>query len=181
MINDFTGADRVFIACGYTDLRKGIDGLSAMVQQEFDLDLFTNTLCLFCGCRRDRIKGLYWEQDGFILLYKGLERGIYQWPTLIVYLDDGRIELSNNRADRGMKPFVISQKNFLFANTLNGAKNSAVMFGMIETAKENGLDPYRYLSRVLNEAPKRAKNDPGLAKSLSPQNAPTKCRADYNC
>lgn len=80
MLNDFTGADRVYIACGYTDLRKGIDGLSALVQQEFDLDPFTNTLFLFCGRRCDRIKGLYWEQDGFILLYKRLERGVYQWP-----------------------------------------------------------------------------------------------------
>lgn len=55
-VNDFTGADHVYIACGYTDLRKGIDGLSALVQQEFDLDPFTNTLFLFCGHRRDRIK-----------------------------------------------------------------------------------------------------------------------------
>ena len=103
-----------------------------------------------------------------------------QWPTLIVYLEDGRIELSNNRAERSIKPFVISRKNFLFANTVNGAKSSAVMFSLIETAKENGLDPYRYLTWVLNEAPKRAKNDPGWAKSLSPQNAPAKCRADYH-
>ena len=80
MLNDFTGADHVYIACGYTDLRKGIDGLSVLVQQEFDLDPFTNTLFLFCGRRRDRIKGLYWEQDGFVLLYKRLERGVYQWP-----------------------------------------------------------------------------------------------------
>ena len=80
MLNDFSGAERVYIACGFTDLRKGVDGLSAMVQQKFDLDPFTNTLFLFCGRRRDRIKGLYWEQDGFILLYKRLERGVYQWP-----------------------------------------------------------------------------------------------------
>ena len=80
MLNDFTRADHVYIACGYTDLRKGIDGLSVLVQQEFDLDPFTNTLFLFCGRRRDRIKGLYWEQDGFVLLYKRLERGVYQWP-----------------------------------------------------------------------------------------------------
>ena len=79
MLSDFTGADRVYIACGYTDLRKGIDGLAAMVQQQFQLDPFTNTLFLFCGRRRDRIKGLYWEQDGFILLYKRLEQGVYQW------------------------------------------------------------------------------------------------------
>ena len=80
MLSDFTGAERVYIACGYTDLRKGIDGLSAMVQQEFDLDPFTNTLFLFCGRRRDRIKGLYWEKDGFVLLYKRLSNGRFQWP-----------------------------------------------------------------------------------------------------
>ena len=70
MLNDFTGADKVYIACGYTDLRKGIDGLAQLVCQQFELDPFTNTLFLFCGRRRDRIKGLYWERDGFILLYK---------------------------------------------------------------------------------------------------------------
>ena len=80
MLNDFTGADQVYIACGYTDLRKGIDGLARPVQQQFELDPFTNTLFLFCGRRRDRIKGLYLEKDGFILLYKRLEQGAYQWP-----------------------------------------------------------------------------------------------------
>ena len=59
MLSDFTGADKVYIACGYTDLRRGIDGLAAIVQQEFQLDPFTNTLFLFCGRRRDRIKALY--------------------------------------------------------------------------------------------------------------------------
>ena len=55
-------------------------GVAAMMQQRFKPDPFTNTLFLFCGRRRDRIKGLYWEQDGFILLYKRLEQGAYQWP-----------------------------------------------------------------------------------------------------
>ena len=44
MLSDFTGAEKVYLACGYTDIRKGIDGLAAMVQQEFELDPFTNTL-----------------------------------------------------------------------------------------------------------------------------------------
>ena len=101
-----------------------------------------------------------------------------QWTRLIVYLEDGRIELSNNRAERSIKPFVISRKNFLFANTANGAKSSAVIFSLIETAKENGLDPYRYLSWVLNEAPRRATINPSWAATLIPQNAPEKCRAD---
>lgn len=79
MLSDFTGADKVFVACGYTDLRRGIDGLASIVQQQFSLDPFTNTLFLFCGRRRDRLKALYWENDGFILLYKRLEQGKYQW------------------------------------------------------------------------------------------------------
>ena len=70
---------RSYIACGYTDLRKGIDDLALLVQQEFNLDPFTNTLFLFCGRRRDRIKGLYWEGNGFVLVYKRLEEGTYQW------------------------------------------------------------------------------------------------------
>ena len=80
MLSDFTGAEKVYIACGYTDLRRGIDGLASMVQQQFRLDPFTNTLFLFCGRRRDRIKALYWEGDGFLLLYKRLEKGAFQWP-----------------------------------------------------------------------------------------------------
>ena len=80
MLNDFNGADRVFLATGFTDLRRGIDGLASIVQQQFELDPFSNTLFLFCGRRRDRIKALYWEGDGFLLLYKRLESGSFQWP-----------------------------------------------------------------------------------------------------
>ena len=100
-----------------------------------------------------------------------------QWTDLTAYLQDGRIELSNNRAERSIKPFVISRKNFLFANTSHGAQGSAVMFSLIETAKENGLDPYRYLTWVLTEAPKRDPNDPAWAAAFIPQNAPSHCRA----
>ena len=80
MLSDFTEADRIYIACGYTDLRRGIDGLACIVQQQFSLDLLSNTLFLFCGRRRDRIKALYWEGNGFVLLYKRLENGVFQWP-----------------------------------------------------------------------------------------------------
>jgi transposase len=79
MLSEFQ-AKKVYIACGYTDLRRGIDGLAGIVQQQFQLDPFTNTLFLFCGRRKDRIKALYWEGDGFLLLYKRLESGTFQWP-----------------------------------------------------------------------------------------------------
>ena len=70
----------MFLATGFTDLCRGIDGLAAIVQHQFELNPFTNTLFLFCGRRRDRIKALYWEGDGFLLLYKRLESGSFQWP-----------------------------------------------------------------------------------------------------
>lgn len=81
MFNDAAGFDRVFIACGYTDLRYGIDGLSTIVQNTFHLNPFSSgTLFLFCGRKSDRIKGLLWEEDGFLLLYKRLEKSRFQWP-----------------------------------------------------------------------------------------------------
>lgn len=80
MFNDATGFDRIYIACGYTDLRRGIDGLAGLIQNEFRLDPFQNILFLFCGRKTNRIKGLLWEGDGFILLYKRLEDGKFRWP-----------------------------------------------------------------------------------------------------
>jgi transposase len=69
------------------------------------------------------------------------------------YLLDGRLEISNNRAERSIKPFVICRKNFLFANTGRGAAASAIMFSLIETAKENGIDPFSYLTYIFKNAP----------------------------
>ena len=81
MLNDASGFRQVYIACGYTDLRYGIDGLANVVKERFSLDPFEkNVLFLFCGRRTDRIKGLLWEGDGFLLLYKRLEGGKFRWP-----------------------------------------------------------------------------------------------------
>lgn len=85
-------------------------------------------------------------------------------------LRDGRLELSNNRAERSIKPFVMSRKNFLFANTPNGANASAVLFSLIETAKEYAIDPYDYLVWVLKQAPELLEQrQPGLAAELTPE------------
>lgn len=80
MLNDFNCRCPVYIACGYTDLRRGIDGLAGMVESQFNLNPFRPALFLFCGRRRDRIKALYWEGNGFVLAYKRLESGAFQWP-----------------------------------------------------------------------------------------------------
>lgn len=70
----------IYIACGHTDMRRQIDGLAASVQMNFQLDPFQNALFLFYGKKRDRMKALFWEGDGFLLLYKRLESGMFQWP-----------------------------------------------------------------------------------------------------
>lgn len=71
---------KVYLVTGYTDLRRSIDGLAAIVQGQLRLDPFCKGLFLFCGRRCDRIKGLLWEGDGFLLIYKRLDNGRFQWP-----------------------------------------------------------------------------------------------------
>ena len=80
MLGDITACRQIYIACGYTDMRTSIDGLAALVQNHFEMDPFESALFLFCGRRCDRIKALLWEGDGFLLLYKRLENGKFQWP-----------------------------------------------------------------------------------------------------
>ena len=82
-----------------------------------------------------------------------IQYALRQRKYLERYLWDGRLEVSNNRAERSIKPFVIDRKNFLFANTPKGAKASAIMFSIIETAKENGLNPFAYLVYIFQNAP----------------------------
>ena len=94
-----------------------------------------------------------------------------QWPYLTNYLKAGRLEISNNRAERSTKPFVIDRKNFLFANTPNGATGSAIMFSLIQTAIENGLDPYKYLTWLLKQAKDADLADNYFIQSLLPWNA----------
>jgi transposase len=73
-------ANRVYLACGSTDLRKSIDGLAALVQEGFGLDPFSPCLFVFCNRERNKLKILYWEHNGFWLFYRRLERGTFQWP-----------------------------------------------------------------------------------------------------
>ncbi len=82
MIGDITVADEIYIVCGYTDMRKSIDGLCAIVEDKLHMDRDRSAIFLFCGRRSDRLKILMWEPDGFVLLYKRLSavHGRYHWP-----------------------------------------------------------------------------------------------------
>ena len=99
-----------------------------------------------------------------------------QRPYIMNCLLDGHLEFSNNLAERTIKPFVISRKNFLFANTPAGAESSAVIFSLIQTAIENKLDPYKYLVFVFSNAPKLAQSKKDWAEDLLPWNAPDDCK-----
>lgn len=72
-----------------------------------------------------------------------------QWPKLMRYLEDGRLSIDNNRAERAIKPFVIGRKNWLFNNTEAGAHASALLYSLVESARINGLTPYDYLHALL--------------------------------
>lgn len=76
-----------------------------------------------------------------------------QWTKLKAFLLDGRLELDNNRSERTIKPFVIGRKNWLFANTPRGARVSAIVYSVVETAKENGLNPVAYLTHLFERLP----------------------------
>lgn len=77
-----------------------------------------------------------------------------QWPSLLHYLEDGRLNIGNNPAENAIRPFVLGRKNWIFADTPAGAHASAALYSLIETAKANDLEPYQYLRHVFKEPPK---------------------------
>ncbi len=80
MLNEFS-INRVYLACGATDLRKSIDGLAVLVKEGFELDPFSSCLFVFCNRQRDKIKILHWDHNGFWLYYRRLEKGKFPWPA----------------------------------------------------------------------------------------------------
>lgn len=76
-----------------------------------------------------------------------------QWPRLINYVLHGDYPIDNNAAENTIRPFVIGRKNWLFSASQHGAKSSANLYSLIETAKANGMEPYAYLKRVFTELP----------------------------
>ena len=86
--------NRVYLACGATDMRKSIDGLAAIVSFQFKLDLFSDSLFVFCNRGRDKLKILYWDTNGFWLYYRRLEKGRFRWPEAG---EDGTVAISRRQ------------------------------------------------------------------------------------
>ncbi len=91
-----------------------------------------------------------------------------QWDKLVAFLEDGRLEIDNNRSERSIKPVVIGRKNWLFANTPQGARASAIIYSIVETAIANGINPFYYLSYLFEQLPTMDLTDENALDPLLP-------------
>lgn len=100
-----------------------------------------------------------------------------QWHRLIKYLEDGHIGMDNNLAENAVRPFVVGRKNWLFADTTDGAKANAAIYSLIETAKSNGLEPYQYFCYLFEKLP--VTQDGDQLKALLPMNLTVEILAEH--
>jgi transposase len=183
--------NKVYLALGPTDLRKSINGLFLIVQESFKLNPFSHDLFVFCNRKQDKLKileaFLSWlkikEQQTLPKsgLSKAIKYCLNQWPKLEAFLLDGRLEISNNRAERAIKPFVIGRKNFLFSKSVKGATASAITYSIIETAKANDLVPFFYLKYLFEKLPNIDLQNIDELDELLPwsQSIPEECRIPH--
>ena len=101
-------------------------------------------------------------------LGKAIKYTLNQWNKLINFLEDGRIEIDNNRAERAIKPFVIGRKNWMFSKSPNGAIASAICYSVIETAKANNLKPFYYLEYLFEKLPNLDLENPSELDAILP-------------
>ena len=102
------------------------------------------------------------------LLGEAITYALNQWPTLTTYLEDGRLEIDNNATERDIRPFVMGRKAWLFSDTPQGARASAVLYSIVRCAKANGLEPYDYLRELFETLPAIAPEDADAIKALLP-------------
>jgi transposase len=104
-----------------------------------------------------------------------------QWERLQGFLKDGRLEIDNNRSERSIKPFVIGRKNWLFANSDRGATSSSIIYSIVETAKENELNPFHYLTYLFEKLPTLDSKDPDHLDFILPWSPaiPDHCRIPH--
>ncbi len=101
------------------------------------------------------------------LLGKAIRYTLGIWPKLILYIEDGVIDIDNNKTENAIRPFVIGRKGFLFSGSPRGARASAMLYSLIESAKANHLEPRAYLTHVFENLP-TAKTEQAIT-ALLPQ------------
>nr|WP_101747548.1 transposase [Endozoicomonas acroporae] len=87
------------------------------------------------------------------LIHNAIGYALNQWPKLIIYCEDGLLNISNAAAENAIRPLTVGRRNWLFADTPDGTRASAIYYSLIESAKANGLEPSEYLCYVLEELP----------------------------
>ena len=178
MIN--TGAEKVYLATGNTDMRKSINGLAfcnklfEIERQLWDvtnIERYEGRLKKSAPVLND-FKGWLKYQNLRVLpkslLGKAIKYCLNQRDKLTGFLLDGRLGIDNNRAERSIKTFVTGRKNWLFSNTPKGAASSATIYSVVETAKKNGLNPFNYLVYLLDTLPNIDINDNDALDKLMP-------------
>ncbi len=110
---------RVYLACGKTDMRKQLNGLCAVVESSFHLDLFEESIFVFCNRNRDRLKILEWDGDGFWLHFKRLEKGHFRWPaegetsTLLLTAEELQILLGGAKVELKIQRREVMERQVL--------------------------------------------------------------------
>jgi len=113
----FNDNKTVYLSCGYTDMRKSINGLAELVKSSFNLNPFDKALFVFCNRNRDRVKILEWDVDGFWLYFKRLEKGHFRWPqigdepTMVLTDDELSMLLGSVRVDLKIKRNEVIERN----------------------------------------------------------------------
>lgn len=131
--------EHVWIAAGITDLRRGFTGLGAAVQTVLEQDPFGGHVFVFRGRRGDL------KSETAAAISYALGRS----PALVLYCDDGLLEIDNNAAERSLRAVALGRKNYLFAGSDAGGERAAAIYSVIGSAKFNGLDPEAYLTNIL--------------------------------
>ncbi len=102
---------------------------------------------------KDKLDEQYDKVSPSSLLGKAIRYTLNQWGKLQNYLKDGRLDISNNRMEGAIKPFAVGRKNWMFANSVDGAKAAAIIFSLIETCKAHEVNPYDWLKDTLAKLP----------------------------
>ena len=190
MLNDATCFREVYIVCGYTDLRSGMDRLAAVIEAKTGTSPYVpGALYLFCGRRLDRIKGLVWEGDGWLLLYKRLSESQFQWPRnaeevqaltqqQFRWLMEG-LTVTPKKAIKPVKPpntpdsLCVKQRNFQQGNSCG---SSACGGFFLLYGKEQDVR----IRAALRSAEKFSQPwQKRLEGQLAPDKAPSFCRISY--
>lgn len=137
MLNNATGFDRIYIACGYTEVKPLVEAYFAWVHEQ-------DPACILSEKTRE-----------------GLKYSLTQEKYLKVFLEDGSIPIDNSATERVIRPFTIGRANWHIIDTVHGAEASATIYSLVETAKANQLKIYEYLKHLLTEIPKHM-DDTGM-------------------